>query len=150
MQSFSWFLVVLAPLCLTGGPFLLCEASSRVVNEVGMLPVRVFLPAWGNASQAHSLCELNSTYTEEFIPIQASTTALVMVDVWDDSSDPVLAENEAHRLLPLLSLARAAGLLIIHAPSEGPLWKNITVQPGESLWYMRCLVDVCGTEERLQ
>ena len=45
-----------------------------------------------------------------------------MVDVWNDTADASLFENENKRMLPLLAAAREIGMLIIHAPSEAPEW----------------------------
>eukprot|EP01046_Picozoa_sp_COSAG06_P065048 COSAG06_NODE_15805_length_1041_cov_1.129237_1_plen_282_part_00 len=69
---------------------------------------------------------------EETVVLDPQTTALVMVDVWT-VSDPVLLDNYHARLLPLLFAARELGFFIVHAPSESPLWPNITVLPGEKL-----------------
>ena len=63
----------------------------------------------------------------------AVTTALVMVDVWNDTADASLFENENKRMLPLLAAARELGFMIIHAPSEAPEWPAIKVLPGELL-----------------
>ena len=76
--------------------------------------------------------ELNSSYVDESVVLDASSTALVMVDVWT-VTDPMLLENMHKRLLPLLAAARQLGVLIVHAPSEAPLWDQLTVLPGELL-----------------
>lgn len=51
--------------------------------------------------------------------------------MWNDVNgtkvDPVLAENEVKRMLPLLEAARTVGMLIVHAPSEGAEWSKISV-----------------------
>jgi hypothetical protein len=75
---------------------------------------------------------ISSSITAEGAELDAATTALVMVDVWN-STDPVLLDNYEHRLLPLLAAARKLGFLVVHAPSEGPLLSNITVEAGELL-----------------
>lgn len=76
--------------------------------------------------------ELNETHVSELATLDPNATALVMVDVWT-VTDPILLGNYAARLLPLLSAARELGFFIVHAPSESPLWPNITVKPGEAL-----------------
>ena len=76
--------------------------------------------------------ELNDSYVDERVALEASSTALVMVDVWT-VTDPMLLDNMHKRLLPLLSAARQLGFLIVHAPSEAPLWDQLQVLPGEIL-----------------
>ncbi len=76
--------------------------------------------------------ELNDSYVDERVALEASSTALVMVDVWT-VTDPMLLDNMHKRLLPLLSAARKLGFLIVHAPSEAPLWDQLHVLPGEIL-----------------
>lgn len=63
----------------------------------------------------------------------AASTALVLVDVWNDTADASLFENENQRMLPLLAAARSVGMLIIHAPSESTEWGAIKVLDGELL-----------------
>lgn len=77
--------------------------------------------------------ELDNKYVNETFNLDPNSTAVVLIDVWNDGYSPTLTENEELRLLPLLQLARHAGFLVIHAPSEGKEWNNITVLPGELL-----------------
>jgi hypothetical protein len=79
------------------------------------------------------LTELDNKPVVETLNIDPHSTALVLIDVWDDSSSAGLSDNEEKRLLPLLGAARALGMLIIHAPSEAPEWPKISVLPGEIL-----------------
>ena len=78
------------------------------------------------------LTELDNGYTSQALTIDTHRTALVMIDVWS-SPDERLMENAKARMLPLLALARALGMLVIHAPSEAPEWPGIKVLPGELL-----------------
>jgi len=64
------------------------------------------------------------------VTLDASTTALVMIDVWN-TTDPVLLDSYATRMLPLLAAAREIGLFIIHAPSGGPLLPATNPRQGE-------------------
>ena len=77
-------------------------------------------------------CPLSDGYVYGNISLTPESTALVLVDVWN-TTDPVLLDSYSTRLLPLLAAARKAGLLIVHAPSEGPLLASIHVLPGELL-----------------
>ena len=86
------------------------------------------------------LTEADNKYVNETITIEPRATALVMVDVWDDTSSAYLSDNEGKRLLPMLAAARALGMLIVHAPSEAPEWPAIKVLAGEIL--------VTGTDGR--
>ena len=79
------------------------------------------------------LTEQDNRHVSETLSIDPHRTALVLIDVWDDSKSPGLSENENTRLLPLLHVARSLGMLIIHAPSEAPEWPAIDVLPGEIL-----------------
>ena len=69
---------------------------------------------------ASGICPVSDGYVHENVTLDASTTALVMIDVWN-TTDPVLLDSYATRMLPLLAAAREIGLFIIHAPSGGPL-----------------------------
>ena len=75
--------------------------------------------------------ELDNTYDIDFLNLSDEGTALVLVDVWNDSGD--LLEYEKMRIRPLLALARRRGWYIIHAPSEMPEWGGISVLPGEAI-----------------
>ena len=77
-------------------------------------------------------CPLSDGYEYANISFTPESTALVLVDVWN-TTDPVLLDSYSTRLLPLLAAARKAGLLIVHAPSQGPLLSSIHVLPGELL-----------------
>ena len=79
--------------------------------------------------------EADNGYAFDNITVVAGETALVLVDVWDDVGiDPMLGENELHRMVPLLAAARKLGMLIVHAPSEGKEWAGVGgVRPGELL-----------------
>ena len=72
--------------------------------------------------------EADNAYVNESIALVPAQTALVLVDVWNDvngtAPDPVLAENELQRMVPLLAAARQLGMLIVHAPSESPEWSG--------------------------
>ena len=84
------------------------------------------------ASEIPGNCALSDGYVSENITLAPESTALVLVDVWN-TTDPVLLDSYSTRLLPLLAAARKAGLLIVHAPSEGALLPSIHVLPGELL-----------------
>jgi hypothetical protein len=84
-----------------------------------------------NASKFYT--ELDNRHENVTLSIDPHATALVLIDVWDDSASAGLSDNENKRLLPLLAAARALGMLIIHAPSEAPEWPTIKVLPGEIL-----------------
>ena len=77
--------------------------------------------------------EADNAFVNTTLTLDPKKTALVLIDVWDDSKSPSLSENEKKRLLPLLTAARALGMLIVHAPSEAPEWPAINVLPGEIL-----------------
>ena len=77
--------------------------------------------------------ELDNTWANQTLSVDPFRTAVVLIDVWNDANDPMLHENEVKRILPLLQFARRVGMLVIHAPSEGKEWSNITVLPGELL-----------------
>src|SRR4051794_9279032 len=58
------------------------------------------------------------TLTREFVPAE---TALILCDVWDDHWCPSAARRcdaLARRMAPVVDAARAAGVTVIHAPSE--------------------------------
>ncbi len=76
--------------------------------------------------------EMDGCYANETVELDPVATALVMVDVWT-VTDPLLLENMHKRLLPLLQTARELGFLVVHAPSEAPLWTELRVLPGELL-----------------
>ena len=77
--------------------------------------------------------EADNKYVAEAVAIDPHATALVLIDVWDDSKSKPLSDNEHKRLLPLLAAARVLGMLIVHAPSELLEWPEIKVLPGEIL-----------------
>jgi hypothetical protein len=77
--------------------------------------------------------EADNRYVNGTVTLDPHATALVLIDVWDDSKSADLSDNENKRLLPLLATARALGMLVIHAPSEAPEWPAIKVLPGEVL-----------------
>ena len=105
-------------------------AAGNAANAANVSVRRLAVP--GGDPAAGICTELNATHVEETVVLDPQTTALVMVDVWS-VSDPVLLDNYHARLLPLLFAARELGFFIVHAPSESPLWPNITVLPGEKL-----------------
>lgn len=113
--------------------------GAAVVALLATLPVRLSalnvtarrFHVADNASQFST--ELDNKYVAEQLVLNPSATALVLVDVWDDSKSVYLSDNEDKRLLPLLAAARALNMLIIHAPSELPEWPKIKVLPGEVL-----------------
>lgn len=92
---------------------------------------RRYVLADSNASSFAT--ELDNRHVNESISIDPATTALVLIDVWNDSYSAGLSENENARLIPLLQAARELGMLIVHAPSEAPEWPAIKVLPGEVL-----------------
>lgn len=96
------------------------------------LQARRFMPS---ESASTFDTELDNAYVNTTLQLESGTrTALVLIDVWDDAKDAVLAENERLRMLPLVALARKTGWLVIHAPSEGKEWGPIAdVLPGEIL-----------------
>ena len=105
--------------------------SFALANDV-TVPVR----RWSPSNDPSSFdTEADNKYVNESAALAAGrSTALVLIDLWQDElSDPLLAENIGARMLPLLALARAAGMLVVHAPSEGALLGNVTVRPGELL-----------------
>ena len=73
--------------------------------------------------------EADNAYEATTVTLDPSKTALLMIDVWDDSASAPLFENENERTLPLLALARALGMLVVHAPSEAPEWPAIEARP---------------------
>ena len=79
---------------------------------------------------ASGICHISDVYVHENVTLDATTTALVMIDVWN-TTDPVLLDSYATRMLPLLAAAREIGLFIVHAPSGGPLLPATSPRQGE-------------------
>lgn len=115
-------LLLLAPLAALCSPV---QVGVRRLAELESRPLEV-------SSKRPLSTELNDSYIDERVALDAPNTALVMVDVWT-VTDPMLLDNMHKRLLPLLSAARQLGFLIVHAPSEAPLWDQLQVLPGEIL-----------------
>jgi hypothetical protein len=103
-----------------------CGAATVQVRRLVELGVR------GPEQQAGITTEMNESYVLESVELDASSTALVMVDVWN-VTDPMLLDNMHKRLTPLLTSARQLGFTIVHAPSEAKLWSKLRVLPGELL-----------------
>ena len=101
----------------------------------GALGASVPVRRWSPSADPDAFdTEADNVYVNESAALTANTTALVIVDLWEDElSDPLLAENIAKRMLPLLALARATGMLVVHAPSQGARLANVSVLPGELL-----------------
>lgn len=65
--------------------------------------------------------EENFGFVERRLPLPAAQTALVLVDVWATHYIDSWLERAAHitreKIVPLVDAARAAGVLVVHAPS---------------------------------
>ena len=79
----------------------LCAAAAAQITVTGRRYVRAEDPT---AFQT----EADNAYVATEIDLDPAATALVLVDVWDDSASAGLSDNENKRLLPLLEKAASA------------------------------------------
>jgi nicotinamidase-related amidase len=111
---------------------------STITNTISTVttPVRQYYVASRNqpVPPAMLVTEIDNKYIFSNVTFFSNhSTALILIDVWNDISEPSLFENQNLRLLPLLAFARQQKWLIIHAPSENNETSMIQVLPGELL-----------------
>ena len=108
--------------------------ASLQVAAMGLSTLNVTARRFHIANSTSFHTEMDNKYIPTHLTLNPAATALVLIDVWDDSKlNATLADNENKRLLPLLAAARALNMLVVHAPSEEPEWPKIKVLPGEIL-----------------
>ncbi len=96
-------------------------------REEIIISTRTFVPAF----VGENITEADSTYNYTEKEIDLDNTALILIDLWDYSNDTRLDENVQHKMIPLMDLARAHNMTLIHAPHGFVISQFCQPLPGE-------------------
>lgn len=108
--------------------------GGKQANDTSVLPLRVrkFKPS---VQQSRFDTERDSSFTFKVMHLPVRETAVILIDVWashpNDGWLKRASRNVKDKVLPLLKAARAAGLLVIHAPHGHPIHPLAKPHSGE-------------------